>query len=146
MARRCAASRGAAIPGVHLVAAYAHQAEVVVAQLRTEGKGQEIAAVKDVLATLPLEGRVVTADALLTQRDVCAQIVEGGGDYFLPVKDNQPALAADIASAFSPSARAHAESDRATGPADLGAAGVAGARCQSDDDRRRPGQSPARAV
>jgi hypothetical protein len=99
---------GAAVPGVHLVAAYAHQAQVVIAQLRTEGKGQEIAAVKDVLATLPLEGRVVTADALLTQREVCQQIVEEGGDYVLPVKDNQPALEADIVGAFSPSARPHA--------------------------------------
>jgi len=92
------------VPGVHLVAAYAHQAQVVIAQLRTEGKGQEIAAVKDVLATLPLEGRVVTADALLTQREVCEQIVEQGGDYLFPVKDNQPALEADILGAFSPSA------------------------------------------
>jgi hypothetical protein len=99
---------GEDIPGVHLVAAYTHQAQVVIAQLRTEGKGQEIAAVKDVLATLPLAGRVVTADALLTQREICQQIVEEGGDYVLPVKDNQPALAADIVGAFSPSARAHA--------------------------------------
>jgi hypothetical protein len=99
---------GAEVPGVHLVAAYAHQAAVVLAQLRTEGKGQEIAATKEVLAGLPLEGRVVTADALLTQREVCEQIVEASGDYFLPVKHNQPALEADILGAFSPSARAHA--------------------------------------
>jgi hypothetical protein len=137
---------GAAIPGVHLVAAYAHQAEVVVAQLRTEGKGQEIAAVKDVLATLPLDGRVVTADALLTQRDVCAQIVEEGGDYFLPVKDNQPALEADITRAFSPAARAHAESDRGAGPADLAATAVGGTGGQPHHRRGRSRQSAARAV
>lgn len=96
---------GADVPGVHLVSAYAHQAQVVLAQLRTDGKGQEIAATKEVLAGLPLEGRVVTADALLTQREVCEQIVEARGDYFLPVKDNQPALEADIRGAFSPSPR-----------------------------------------
>lgn len=94
--------------GVHLVAAYAHQAEVVIAQLCTEGKGQEIAAAKQLLAGLPLAGRVVTADALLTQRELCEQIVTAGGGYLFPVKDNQPALEADIASAFSPPARAHA--------------------------------------
>lgn len=99
---------GANIPGVHLVSAYAHQAEVVIAQLRTEGKGQEIAATKQVLAGLPLEGRVVTADALLTQREICEQIVEARGDYLFPVKDNQPALEADIVGAFSPAAHAHA--------------------------------------
>lgn len=71
---------GEAIPGMHLVAAYAHQAEVIVAPLRTEGEGQEITTTKEVLAGLPLEGRVVTADALLTQREVCQQVVEQGGD------------------------------------------------------------------
>lgn len=138
--------------GGHLVAAYAHQAEVVIAQLCTEGKGQELAAAKQVLAGLPLAGRVVTADALLTQRELCQQVVGQGGDYFLPVKDNQPALEADIVGAFSPAARPHAESDRRRPPcgrrrpADLAAAPVGGAGRPSHDRRGRPGQSPARAV
>lgn len=93
---------GADVPGVHLVAAYAHAADVVVSQLRTEGKGQELAAAQQLLAALPLEGRMVTADALLTQREVCKQIVTGSGDYLLPVKDNQSALEADCRAAFSP--------------------------------------------
>lgn len=99
---------GEDIPGVHLVAAYAHEAQVVLTQLRTTGKGQEIAAAKRLLDRLPLAGRVVTADALLTQREVCERVVAGGGDYFLPVKENQPALEADIAGAFSPAARPRA--------------------------------------
>jgi len=40
---------GDAVPGVHLVAAYAHESQAVVDQLRTEGKGQELAAAKEVL-------------------------------------------------------------------------------------------------
>jgi len=137
---------GEDIPGVHLVAAYAHQAAVVVAQLRTEGKGQELAAVKHVLAALPLAGRVVTADALLTQREVCRQVVAGGGDYLLPVKDNQPALEADIAGAFSPAAGAGPRPGRAAGPADLAAAAVAGARRPPRHRRGRASQGPARAL
>lgn len=137
---------GEDVLGVHLVAAYAHRAEVVVAQLRTEGKGQEIAATKEVLAGLPLAGRVVTADALLAQREICEQIVAAEGDYLLPVEDNQPALAADIAGALSPAARAHAESDRRADPADLAAAPVGGAGRQPHGRRRRPGQRAARAV
>lgn len=50
----------------------------------------------------------MTADALLTQRELCDQIVQADGDYLFPVKDNQPALEADVAGAFSPAARAHA--------------------------------------
>jgi len=136
---------GADLPGVHLVSAYAHGAAVVLAQLCTEGKGQEIAATKAVLAALPLAGRVVTADALLTQREVCQQIVAQGGDYLLPVKDNQPALAADILGAFSPAVRAHAGSHRGAESADLAAASVAGARRQPHRRGGRPGQSSARA-
>jgi hypothetical protein len=93
---------GDEVPGVHLVAAYAHGAQAVVAQLRTEGKGQELAAAKEVLGQVPLEGRMVTGDALLTQREVSEGIVQGGGDYLLPVKDNQPSLRADLEAAFSP--------------------------------------------
>ncbi len=51
---------------------------------------------------MPLAGRVVTADALLTQREISSRIVAGGGDYLLPVKENQPALLADLRAAFSP--------------------------------------------
>jgi hypothetical protein len=93
---------GEAVPGVHLVSVYAHGAGAIVAQLRTAGKGQELAAAKAVLAQVPLAGRVVTADALLTQREVAEQIVASGGAYLLPVKENQPSLHADLAAAFSP--------------------------------------------
>lgn len=103
---------GGQVPGVHLVAAYAHQAAVVLAQLRSEGKGHEVAAARQVLATVPLEGRLVTGDALLTQREVCTDVVGGGGDYLLPVKDNQPTLRADLEAAFS--------LWQATGPTGLG--------------------------
>ncbi len=44
----------------------------------------------------------MVADALLTQREVCQQIVAGGGDYLLPVKENQPTLHQDLVEAFSP--------------------------------------------
>ena len=93
---------GEYVPGLHLVAAYAHRAGAVLAQVRAPGKGQELAAVAAVLAQVPLAGRVVTGDALLAQRTVCQQVLDGGGDYVLPVKENQPALRESLAQAFSP--------------------------------------------
>ena len=93
---------GEEIPGGHLVAAYAQEAGAVVGQLRTAGKGHEIAGAKAALAQVPLEGRLVTTDALLTQREVAQQIVDHGGDYLLPTKENQPGLRADLEEAFSP--------------------------------------------
>ena len=94
---------GEEIPGVHLVSAYAAGSGAVLTQAATTGKGQELAAAKAVLGQISLEGRIVVADALLTQREVCRQIVDGGGDYLLPVKENQPTLQRDLADAFSPS-------------------------------------------
>ena len=70
-------------------------------QVAAPGKGEELATAKEVLRRVPLEGRVVTGDALLTQREVCRQIVADDGEYLLPVKDNQPALRQDLEEVFS---------------------------------------------
>jgi hypothetical protein len=94
--------RGEGLPGEHLVSAYAHRAGAVLAQLRSAGHGHELAAAEAVVGTVPLAGRVVTTDALLTQRGLSAGVVAGGGDDLLPVKENQPALLADLRAAFSP--------------------------------------------
>jgi hypothetical protein len=99
---RGATARQAAAAGVHLVAAYAPALQVVLDQVETAGKGHELAAAEALLGRLPLKGRVITGDALLTQRSICETILAGGGDYLLPVKDNQPALLADLERAFSP--------------------------------------------
>lgn len=95
-------AHGAGLPGEHLVSAYAHRAGAVLAQMRSAGHGHELAAAERVLGAVPLAGRVVTADALLTQRAISQQVVDGGGAYLLPVKENQPALLADLQAAFSP--------------------------------------------
>jgi hypothetical protein len=101
---------GAGLPGVHLIGAHAHGAGAILAQVRSAGKGHELAAVKrllaeDAAAADLVAGRFVTGDALLTQREVCARIVAGGGEYLLPVDDNQPSLREGISAAFSPLGR-----------------------------------------
>jgi DDE_Tnp_1-associated len=126
---------GDAVPGVHLVAAFAHRAGAVLGQARRPGKGRELAAVEAVLAAAPLAGRLVAGDALLTQRDVCERIVAGGGDYLLPVDDNQPALLAACEAAFSPMDRDRpGRVGEACGPAVAGGgAGAAGRRADGGD-------------
>lgn len=94
---------GEQVPGVHLVSVYALESHSVLTQVAAPGKGQEQAAVATALGQVDLEGRVVMGDALQTQRDLCAQVVAGGGDYLLPVKENQPTLLSDLKEAFSPS-------------------------------------------
>jgi hypothetical protein len=94
-------SRDGDAPGVHLVSAYAPDVKAVVAQLRVDAKTNEHKAALELLGVLPVQGKVVTGDAMFTHRDLCAAVIAGGGDYVLPVKENQPTLCRDIAAAFA---------------------------------------------
>jgi predicted transposase YbfD/YdcC len=70
---------------------------VTLAQHAVDDKTNEITAVEPILQQLVLEGRVVTMDALLTQRHIAQTIVDKGGDDVMIVKEHQPQLRADIA-------------------------------------------------
>ena len=70
---------GDQVPGVHLVAAYAHQSGIVVGQKAVEEKENELGAITGLLNQLDIQDRVITGDALFTQRDVCRQVVAKGG-------------------------------------------------------------------
>ena len=86
---------------LHLLSAIAHGSGVVVAQVAVESKTNEITRVEPLLEGLDIQGTVVTADALLTQRDIARHIVEDKqADYVFTVKDNQPALRKDISDLF----------------------------------------------
>jgi predicted transposase YbfD/YdcC len=88
-------------PGTHLLSALAHHAGITLAQQAVDDKTNEITAVEPLLCQLVLEGRIVTMDALLTQRHVAQTIVDKGGDYVMIVKDNQPQLRDDIELVFA---------------------------------------------
>ena len=69
---------------------------MVLAQVATDAKSNEITAVPKLLALLCLKGTIVTADALNCQRSIAEQIVNQGGNYALALKENQPTLHADV--------------------------------------------------
>jgi|ERR1700728_3455913 len=94
-------SREGQTPGVHLLSAYAPQVQAVLAQLRVDAKTNEHKAALELLGVLPLKGKIVSGDAMFTHRDFCAGVIDGGGDYVLPVKENQPTLARDIEAVFA---------------------------------------------
>jgi len=94
-------SRDGDVPGHHLVAAYAPAVQAVLAQLRVDAKTNEHKAALELLGILPLKGHIITGDAMFCQRDICAKIIEAGGDYLFTVKDNQPSLAIDIAAGLA---------------------------------------------
>lgn len=88
--------------GVHLLAVYGVEAGVVLNQVNVLSKENEISAAPKVLAGVELTGKVVTGDAMFTQRNLSSQIVEAGGHYLWRVKDNQASLRADIERLFGP--------------------------------------------
>ncbi|HEV2717791.1 MAG TPA: ISAs1 family transposase [Terriglobales bacterium] len=93
----------------HLLSALLHQEGIVVAQREVGEKTNEIPELPRLLEPLPLDGAVVTADAMHTQEGTARYLVEEKkADYLFTVKDNQPTLKQDIADlhleSFPPSA------------------------------------------
>jgi hypothetical protein len=81
--------------GLHLFSAFLGQRECVVAQIAVPEKTNEIPMLKDLLRDVPLQGALVSADALHTQHESARHLVqERGADYLFVVKDNQPTLRA----------------------------------------------------
>ena len=77
---------------VHLVSAFASKNNLVLGQIATDSKSNEITAIPKLLAMLDLAGMTVTIDAMGCQREIASQIVGQKGHYILAVKDNQPTL------------------------------------------------------
>lgn len=81
---------------LHMVSAWGSQQRLVLAQIATDAKSNEITAVPRLLRMLALKGTIVTADALNCQRGIAEQIVEQKGDYALALKGNQGTLYDDV--------------------------------------------------
>jgi predicted transposase YbfD/YdcC len=85
---------------LHLVSAWAAEANLTLGQVAVDEKSNEITAIPYLLELLQVKGALVTIDAMGCQKEIAKQIVEQGGDYVLAVKDNQPQLKEDIEGCF----------------------------------------------
>lgn len=86
---------------VHLVSAWATEHGLILGQESVAEKSHEITAIPVLLKTLHLKGALVTIDAAGCQTEIVNTIRDGGGDYLLAVKGNQPKLHAAIRKAFA---------------------------------------------
>ena len=82
---------------LHMVSAWGCEQRLVLGQIATDAKSNEITAVPKLLEMLSLKGCIVTVDALNCQRGIARQIVDQGGDYALALKRNQGSLHDDPA-------------------------------------------------
>lgn len=86
---------------IQTVSAWLVGADLALGHLKVAEGSNEIPTVQEVLKWLDLQGCVVTADAMHCQTETARLIVERGGDYVLPVKDNQPALRQRLEATFA---------------------------------------------
>ncbi len=77
---------------IHMVSAWSETNQLVLGQLATAAKSNEITAIPRLLKLLDITDSVVTIDAIGCQKSIAKQIVEQQGHYVLQVKDNQPKL------------------------------------------------------
>jgi predicted transposase YbfD/YdcC len=73
---------------------------MVLGQIKTEEKSNEITAIPQLLECLCINGCIVTIDAMGTQKEIAAAIVDKGAHYVLALKDNQALFAEDVKSYF----------------------------------------------
>ena len=84
------------LSALHRVSAWGCEQRLVLAQIATDAKSNEITAVPQLLKMLTLKGASVTTDALNCQRAIAQQIVDQSGDYALALKGNQGTLHDDV--------------------------------------------------
>jgi predicted transposase YbfD/YdcC len=84
---------------LHFVSAWSSEYRLVLGQIKTDEKSNEIHAIPDLLNLIDIEGSIVTIDAMGCQKSIASKIIEQEGDYVLNLKANHPKLF-EFASAF----------------------------------------------
>jgi len=96
---RGAKSNGKKSP-IHMVSAWANEQNLVLGQVKTDEKSNEITAIPELLKVLCLENTIVTIDAMGCQEKIATAIVDKQADYILAVKENQKELYQNIIDEF----------------------------------------------
>jgi len=80
----------------HIVSAWAQVNRLVLGQIATKEKSNEITAIPELLKLLEIKGCIVTIDAMGTQKEIAKSIVDAGADYVLALKENHPDLLDEV--------------------------------------------------
>jgi hypothetical protein len=100
--RTCRRSHDASqeLGALHIVSAWASEEGIALGQVATEAKSNGITAILQLLKQIELTNSLITIDATSCQKELARDIVDGGGDFVLSLKDNQPKLRETIESYF----------------------------------------------
>jgi len=91
---------GKGLGALHVVSAWASEEGIALGQVAAAEESNEITAIPLLLEQIDLAKAIVTIDAMGCQKTICAQIVDGEGDFVIAAKDNQPTLKAALESFF----------------------------------------------
>ncbi len=94
-ARRSFRTRDRANP-LHAVSAWSCQYQLVLGQVATDEKSNEITAIPELLYLLDIENSIITLDAMGCQRDIASQIIQGKADYILALKGNHAGMQEEL--------------------------------------------------
>lgn len=81
---------------IHMVSAWASKCGIVLGQIKTDEKSNEITAIPALIKTIDIENAIVTTDAMGCQKKIAGDIVAKQADYVLALKENHPDLLTDI--------------------------------------------------
>jgi predicted transposase YbfD/YdcC len=100
--KTCRSSHDSAkgLGALHIVSAWASEEGIALGQVATDAKSNEITAIPQLLEQIDLADTLITIDAMGCQKEIVKQIVTGGGDCVIAVKENQPKLLAAIQAPF----------------------------------------------
>lgn len=85
---------------LHMISAWAHDRGLVIGQIATDEKSNEITGVPELMKMLDLEGCIVTADAMSCQKAITLQAALQKADYVIGLKENQPLLYSETVGYF----------------------------------------------
>lgn len=104
--------RGHRQSAIHMVSAWASENRLVLGQLKTEAKSNEITAIPELLQVLDISGCIITIDAMGCQKNIAEIIIKKEADYVFALKANQENLFKEVTAAFA-KAESHSFQDPA---------------------------------
>jgi predicted transposase YbfD/YdcC len=85
---------------IHIVSAWASSNGMVLGQVKTDVKSNEIKAIPELLDLLLVKDCIITIDAMGCQTDIAEKITDKKADYVLALKGNQGNLHKDVVDYF----------------------------------------------
>ena len=85
----CGSNKVTGAKGIHIVSAWSDELSLILGQVKTDEKSNEITAIPELLELIDIRGMIITIDAMGCQKKICGKIKEKKADYVLSLKGNQ---------------------------------------------------------